>query len=117
MSEYIISLLLVVLVSVFTVYPLFLGYRRGKRGIGDKPEVNRLEQLYEKRDLYYSSIRDIELDRDMGKLSEQDYAELMSRYKEKAAAVTKLISEFQSVPGDEKITGETRTSPFESPLS
>ena len=96
MSEYVISLLLVVLVSVFTLYPLFLGYGRGKRGVGDGPDVDRLEQLYEKRDLYYSSIKDIELDRDMGKLNEQDYAELISRYKEKAAAVTKLISELES---------------------
>ena len=84
---------------------------------GTSPEVSRLEQLYEKRDLYYSSIKDIELDRDMGKLSEQDYTELVSRYKEKAAAVTKLISELQSAAGDEKITGEARTSPFEAPLS
>lgn len=94
MSEYIISLLLVVLVSVFTVYPLFLGRR--KQGVADSSEINRLEQLYEKRDLYYSSIKDIELDCDMGKLSEQDYAELTSRYKEKAAAVTKRISELES---------------------
>ncbi len=94
MSEYVISLLLVVLVSVFTIYPLFLGRR--KPGVADSSEVNRLEQLYERRDLYYSSIKDIELDRDMGKLSEQDYTELISRYKEKAASVTKLISELES---------------------
>ncbi len=94
MSEYIISLLLVVLVSVFTIYPLFLGRR--KQGAAKSPEGNRLEQLYEKRELYYSSIKDIELDRDMGKLSEQDYAELISRYKEKAATVTELISELES---------------------
>ncbi len=117
MSEYLISFLLVVLVSIFIVYPLFLGYRRGERGIGDEPEVSRLEHLYEKRDLYYSSIKDIELDRDMGKLSEQDYAELMSRYKEKAVAVTKLISELQSVTGDGESTEEKRTSPFEAPPS
>ena len=93
MSEYLISLLLVVLVSVFTVYPLFLGrWRQGTTGI---PEISRLKQLYERRDIYYSSIRDIELDRDMGKLNEQDYAELVSRYKEKAATVSKQISEFK----------------------
>lgn len=114
MNEYIISFLLVALVSVFTVYPLFLGRR--ERGVAD-PEVNRLEELYEKRDLYYSSIRDIELDRDMGKLSEQDYAELISRYKEKAATVTKLISELQSAAGDEKTGEEKRTSPFKAPVS
>lgn len=94
MSEYVISLLLVALVSVFTVYPLFLGHRRGNRGVDSQD--NRLEQLYERRDIYYSSIKDIELDRDMGKLNEQDYAELISRYKEKAATATKLISELES---------------------
>ena len=94
MSEYIISLLLVMLVSIFTIYPLFLSRR--EQGTADSLEVNRLEQLYERRDLYYFSIKDIELDRDMGKLSEQDYTELISRYKEKAATVTKLISELES---------------------
>ena len=115
MSEYIISLLLVVLVSVFTVYPLFMGRR--KQDVAESLGLNKLEQLYERRNLYYSSIKDIELDRDMGKLSEQDYAELMSRYKEKAAAVTKLISELQSAAGDEKISEERKTSPFEVPFS
>ena len=115
MSEYVISLLLVVLVSVFTVYPLFLGRR--KRGVVAGLEVDRLEQLYERRDLYYSSIRDIELDRDMGKLNEQDYSELISRYKEKAAAVTKQISEFQSTKKNEKTGEGINTSPFETPVS
>lgn len=115
MSEYVISLLLVVLVSVFTVYPLFLGRR--KPGAADSSEVNRLEQLYERRDLYYSSIKDIELDRDMGKLSEQDYAELISRYKEKAASVTKQISELQSTGKNQKTEEKMKTSPFETPVS
>ncbi len=115
MSEYIISILLVVLVSGFTVYPLFLSHRRGSRGVDSQDD--RLEQLYEKRDLYYSSIKDIELDRDMGKLSDQDYTELISRYKEKAAAVTKLISELQSAAENEKTGEEKRTSPFKSPVS
>ncbi len=116
MSEYIVSLLLVALVSVFTVYPLFLGYRRGNRG-ADSPEISRVGRLYEKRDLYYSSIRDIELDRDMGKLNEQDYAELISRYKEKAAVVTKLISELESTEKNEKTEEEPGTSSFQAPVS
>ncbi len=115
MSEYVISLLLVALVSVFTVYPLFLGRR--KPGAADSPEAKQLEQLYERRDLYYSSIKDIELDRDMGKLSEQDYAELISRYKEKAAAVTNLISELQSTEKNKKTKEKVKASPFETPLS
>ncbi len=106
MSEYVISLLLVVLVSVFTLYPLFLGRRKGRLGTSDSPEIDRLEQLYEKRDLYYSSIKDIELDRDMGKLNEQDYAELISRYKEKAATVTKQISELKPMSTNKNMEEE-----------
>ena len=75
------------------------------------------DRLYEKRDLYYSSIKDIELDRDMGKLNEQDCAELISRYKEKASAVTKLISELQSTEKNEKTEEEMKTSPFKTPVS
>ena len=114
MSEYVISILLVVLVSVFTVYPLFLSRR--KQGVAGSPEARKLEQLYEKRDLYYSSIKDVELDRDMGKLNEQDYAELISRYKEKAATVTKLISELKSTEKNEKTEEETGTPPFQTPV-
>lgn len=97
MSGYIVSLLLVLLVSAFTVYPFFSGHaRKKKQDTTDAQEADRLERLYEKRDIYYSSIKDIELDRDMGKLNEQDYAELLSRYKEKAATVTKRILELES---------------------
>ena len=117
MSEYVISLLLVVLVSVFTVYPLFSSYRKRRLDGADRPEVNRLEQLYERRDLYYSSIKDIELDRDMGKLNEQDYIELISRYKEKAATITKLISELQSTGESEKTEEKIKIPPFETPVS
>ncbi len=116
MSEYMISLLLVVLVSIFTVYPLFVDYGRSKRGTGSNPKVGRLGELYEKRNLYYSSIKDIELDRDMGKLSEQDYTELTSRYKEKAAAVTKLILQLESTGGNEKTSEKPEISPFKTPV-
>ncbi len=116
MSEYIISFLLVVLVSVFTVYPLFTGQKKSDRG-EDSPQVNRLRQLYEKRDLYHSSIKDIELDRDMGKLSEPDYTELISRYKAKAAEAAELISRLQSEAEKNKTGVETNSSPFRTPVS
>ena len=50
----------------------------------------------------------------MGKLNEQDYAELVSRYKEKAATVTKQISELQSTEKNEKSKEKMKASPFET---
>ena len=96
MAEYVVSIVLALGVSVFTFYPLFSG---GRSGAEDTSRDDRLRGLYETRDRYYSLIRDVELDRDMGKLSEEDYSALMSGYKERAAAAARDISELESGSG------------------
>ena len=96
MAEYAVSIVLALLVSVFTFRPLFSGRRSDAEDAG---RGNRLRALYEERDRYYSLIRDVELDRDMGKLSEEDYSALMSGYKEKAASAARNISEIESGSG------------------
>ena len=96
MAEYVVSIVLALAVSVFTFYPLFSGDRSGAEDTG---RDDRLRGLYETRDRYYSLIRDVELDRDMGKLSEEDYSALMSGYKEKAAAAARDISKLESGSG------------------
>ena len=96
MAEYAVSIVLALAVSVFTFRPLFAA--RGNDA-EDAGEGDRLRALYETRDRYYSLIRDVELDRDMGKLSEEDYSALMSGYKEKAASAARDISELESRSG------------------
>ena len=96
MAEYVVSIVLALGVSVFTFYPLFSG---GRSDAEDTGRDDRLRGLYETRDRYYSLIRDVELDRDMGKLSEEDYSALMSGYKEKAAAAARDISGLESGSG------------------
>lgn len=96
MAEYAVSIVLALLVSVFTFRPLFSG---GRSGAEDTGRDDRLRALYEERDRYYSLIRDVELDRDMGKLNEQDYSELVSGYKEKAASAARAISELEAGSG------------------
>lgn len=96
MAEYAVSIVLALAVSAFTFYPLFSGRRSDAEDTGCG---NRLRALYEERDRYYSLIRDVELDRDMGKLSEEDYSALVSGYKEKAAAAARNISELEAGGG------------------
>lgn len=96
MAEYVVSIVLALVVSAFTFYPLFSG---GRSGAEDAGRGDRLRGLYETRDRYYSLIRDVELDRDMGKLSEEDYSALMSGYKERAASAARDISELESGKG------------------
>ena len=96
MAEYAVSIVLALLVSVFTFWPLFSGRRNVAEDTGSD---DRLRALYEERDRYYSLIRDVELDRDMGKLSVEDYSALMSGYKEKAASAARNISELESGSG------------------
>jgi len=97
MAEYVVSIVLALAVSAFTFFPLFSGGRSGAENTSR--DDDRLRGLYETRDRYYSLIRDVELDRDMGKLSEEDYSALMSGYKEKAAAAARDISELESGSG------------------
>ena len=98
MAEYAVSVLLALAVSVFAAYPLFSARENGGGAMGGGDE---LSSLRERRDLCYSLIRDAELDRDTGKLNEEDYAELVSGYKREASSVMRRISEL-APPGEEK---------------
>lgn len=52
-----------------------------------------LAELLSQRDATYRAIKEIELDRQIGNLSEEDYADLRERYKLKALGLLKAIEE------------------------
>jgi hypothetical protein len=60
-------ILLVALVAVIVAWPL----RRG--GEEERVETTRLEELNAAKEAKYREIRDAELDREMGKLSQDDW--------------------------------------------
>jgi membrane protein implicated in regulation of membrane protease activity len=66
--EYALALLiLAVLVAAVVVRPL------GRRGEEERAEISRIEEHQAAKEAKYREIRDAELDREMGKLSQEDW--------------------------------------------
>jgi zinc ribbon protein len=87
---YLAAVLIVMGVALFVAAPLFEAARRRRDGEMD-PERGRLEH---ERALAIQALRELEFDREMHKLSEQDWAELKQRLEDRAlhamAALEKL---------------------------
>ncbi|MSQ15235.1 MAG: hypothetical protein EXR50_05175 [Dehalococcoidia bacterium] len=88
MLEVILFLGFIALVSVLVLYPLF----RPSAKTYPQFHVNsngHLEEVEEERDLAISSLRELELEYQMGKLSDEDYTELREEYRRRAIALLK----------------------------
>jgi len=73
--------LMLVAVGAFVSYP-FWGRKSGSRA--EDPEIAALEAA---REAKYREIRDAEIDRESGKLSEDDFRELEAELKRDAVAI------------------------------
>jgi len=55
------------------------------------PRNGRLADLYGRRDNLLAAIKELEFDRDMGKVSREDFREMNTRYRREAAEVLEQI--------------------------
>ena len=95
MIEQILIILLVIFISFYITFPYFFGYKEKantEKLNSREMEIYKLENL---KNLYLNEIKDIEFDYGLGKLSEDDYRELLSKYKLKTAGVIKAIDEIR----------------------
>jgi cytochrome c-type biogenesis protein CcmI len=84
----VIALVLVVALAVFVVAPLVRG-RAGDPGkAGENPERADLEA---RKEALYRQIRDAELDREQGKLSQADWARVDADLRREAIEVLKQL--------------------------
>lgn len=72
---------LLVLVAVFVSMPF---WRRGEASGTEDPEIAALEAARESK---YREIRDAEMDRESGKLSEEDFRELDAELRREAVGI------------------------------
>ncbi len=116
MIEYILSFFLMLLISAFAIHPFLQARAKDELFAENDTESERLALLYEKRNLYQLSLRDIELDRDMGKLDKQDYAKLSEKYRKKAKEIVQDISELEDRNADSSSEKKLQTtSAFQTP--
>jgi hypothetical protein len=84
--EFIVVAVVIVLVVAFVAYPLFSAPERTAAPV---PEA--LDGLIAQRDSAYDAIRDLDLDFQLGKLSQNDYDALREKYKLRAASALAQI--------------------------
>lgn len=90
--EIILIALLTIGVIAFIAYPLFSPTREK---LAQAPDA--LEALTAQRDSAYDAIRDLDLDFQSGKLSQDDYSALRDKYKARAA---QLLQQIDTLTGD-----------------
>ncbi len=93
----------ILLIAVFAAlgYPLYAARPR-MRLVGGSP----IGELLAQRDGLYATLRDLDLDFQLGKLDEADYRGLREKYLSRAAAVLHEIDAFRSNGGGASLDDE-----------
>jgi ribosomal protein S27AE len=100
MMEYIVIAVLMAGAGFWIIAPLLKSETRDFSSGADSDES--LGQLEAQKESVYATIRDLEFDLRMGKLSSRDFEELNKQYKKEAVDCLKAIDEF-NVHKNEKI--------------
>jgi hypothetical protein len=92
---------LVMLVGCYVLYPLF----REPKGAPamDLPDETELDRLLDRKAVIYRSIKDLDFEHALGKLSEADYHRLQVDYKNDAAL---LLQELDQLGDSEDLNSE-----------
>ena len=88
--------ILMLAIAVFVVaYPVFRSPIPSSRPVADPPDEG-LEEVLARRDATYTTLKELDLDLEMGKLSEIDYRVLRDRYRAEAVAILQEIDARQA---------------------
>ena len=97
----IIGLLILLLVIAWVLRPLVVA--RQERLQLESSEANqKLENLLFEREVALLAIRDLQFDHEMGKLSDEDFAQLDARYRVHAIQILRQLDELGVVPDEEE---------------
>lgn len=90
----VVGILVVLLVIALALRPLWASQRSRLRPVAERAESERLENLLFERETVLAALRDLQLDYQMQKLSEQDFAELDERYRARAIEILRELDSF-----------------------
>ncbi len=93
---YIIAAIMAIAAFALVFYPLF--QRRGWPELAVQPQDGDLDDLHSRRESAYTAIKDLDFEFQLGNLSEGDYHDLRSQYRQRAATVLKEMDEL-ATPG------------------
>jgi hypothetical protein len=89
--EVLLVILIVGVAAVFVTMPLWRDGAGSDAGAGDATEDPRRAELEARKEAKYREIRDAELDREQGKLSQEDWARLDAQLRREAIEILKEL--------------------------
>lgn len=89
--EVLLVILIVGVAAVFVTMPLWRDGSGPDAGEGETTEDPRRAELEARKEAKYREIRDAELDREQGKLSQEDWARLDAQLRREAIAILKEL--------------------------
>jgi hypothetical protein len=93
---------IVLIAGLFTLRPLF-GEPEGNLDI-DLLAETELDRLLDRKNVIYHNLRDLELEHQMGRLSDQDFRQLASGYKGEASSILQRLDQLNASENlDERI--------------
>ena len=90
----VLALALVAAIAYFVTAPLRAGHASGS--VADATESPRLADLEARKEAKYREIRDAELDREQGKLSDEDWARADAELRREAITILKRLDELEA---------------------
>lgn len=84
--EVLLALVVLATALVILAYPLYLAQTRTRM-----ISVSTLDDLIAQRNGVYATLRDLDLDHELGKLDEHDYQDLRERYMTRATEIIKQL--------------------------
>jgi hypothetical protein len=95
-----IFITLVILITVYVGWPYRSNIKEsGLKNMNGLADRGVLKELRESRDALLNAIKDIEFDYEIGKLSEEDFNEMKSKYRWKTIELMKSIDRLEGEDG------------------
>jgi hypothetical protein len=104
--EIILLLAIVVIVAWFVTVPLRRGAGAGDSEADSRTEDPAIADLEARKEAKYREIRDAELDREQGKLSEADWRRQDAELRREAIEVLKQLDQARGEPAGERRDGQ-----------
>ncbi len=100
------ALLLTLLIALYVLYPVIRASALGRRYFREAAESDRLADILAQRDAIYQAIRDLDFDRETGKLTPEDHRAMRAQLVAQGVAVLQELDRLMEHVGADDLEGE-----------
>lgn len=101
-----VALVLAAFVAVYIFYPVVRASSLGRRYLREAAESDRLAELLARRDAIYQAIRDLDFDRETGKLTAEDHQIMRARLTAEGVAVLQELDRLLALASPEELEAQ-----------